>query len=170
MMNPGFSFKDCLQSQVLVLFVLIWLSVCSQAAATSNEPVGTSLFQAEGSVTFLDSAGLKLIGISVEIADDQRSIKKGLMYRRSLPTQAGMLFVYADERPRSFWMNNTTIPLDMIFAAQSGEIVSIVEKTQPLSLRSCRSVLPARYVVEVNAGFCEKHGVAVGGVVQLERF
>lgn len=170
MMNSGFLFKGCLPAQVLVLLVLIWLPGCSQSTATSNGPVGASLFQVEGSVTFLDPAGQSLVSISVEIADDQRSIKEGLMYRRSLPAQAGMLFVYEDERPRSFWMKNTTIPLDMIFADQFGEIVRIVEKTEPLSVRSCRSELPARFVVEVNAGFCEKHEVAVGGVIQLERF
>lgn len=170
MMNSGFLFKGCLPAQVLVLLVLTWLPVSIQAAVTSNGPVGASLFQAEGSVTFLDPTGQPLASVSVEIADDQQAIRKGLMYRRSLPPQAGMLFVYEDERPRSFWMKNTTISLDMIFAAQSGEIVTIVEKTEPMSLRSCRSVSPARFVVEVNAGFCEKYGIKAGDIMKIASF
>ncbi len=89
------------------------------------------------------------------------------MDRRHLDEDVGMLFVYDQERLRSFWMKNTYISLDMIFVDGSGEIVRIHEKTKPLSKQSYPSYVPALYVVEVNAGFCSAHGLKVGGRVNI---
>ncbi|PLX90289.1 MAG: hypothetical protein C0614_00860 [Desulfuromonas sp.] len=153
-----------------VLLACLCVSCLGQTEIAPEKAVTESEITAEGTVAFLAETGDELARVAVEIADDDATRSKGLMNRRSLPSMTGMLFVYEENRPRSFWMKNTYIPLDMIFLDRDGKIVNIVEKTQPLSVRSCRSVLPARYVIEVNAGFCEKYGVAVGGIVWLERF
>ena len=100
--------------------------------------------------------------IEIEIANDNESIERGLMYRRSMDENKGMLFIFPDERPRSFWMKNTYIPLDIIFVNSQMEIVSIKEHNTQLGEWSIPSEKPAMYVVEVNAGFCGRHGIKTG--------
>lgn len=119
-------------------------------------------------VTILASSGP--VRVSVEIADDPFERADGLMYRESLAADAGMLFVFGDERVRSFWMKNTLIPLDMLFVAADLTIVDIVEGALPCEADPCplyTSSAPARYGLEVNAGFVRDHGIRVGDAVVL---
>jgi uncharacterized membrane protein (UPF0127 family) len=88
----------------------------------------------------------------VEIADDERSRELGLMFRREMPKDAGMLFDFHDEEPVSFWMRNTYIPLDMLFIKADGTIDSIAARATPLSERSIPSKSPVRFVLEINGG------------------
>ncbi len=113
--------------------------------------------------------------ISVELAVSGEEITRGLMWRSSLPDGAGMLFVFAEDRPRSFWMKNTPLPLDIIFIGshtadgRQGEasVVSVAADTTPYSQQSLPSQAPARYVLEVNAGFAARHGIGPGSRVKL---
>jgi uncharacterized membrane protein (UPF0127 family) len=89
---------------------------------------------------------------------------QGLMYRTSMPAGSGMVFVYDDEAPRSFWMKDTRIPLSIAFVSSSGRIVSISDM-QPLNTTSVPSGAPARYAIEVNKGWFAEHDVAVGDMV-----
>jgi len=89
------------------------------------------------------------------------------MYRNKLKSNRGMLFVYPDERIRSFWMKNTFVPLSIAFVDDDWEIVHIADM-QPRSLDSHSSVTKCRYVLEVNRGWFDDHGVAAGDVVQCE--
>ena len=79
-----------------------------------------------------------------------------------------MLFLMPTEEPQSFWMLNTYIPLDIIFANQSMEIVKIQANRQPQSLQSIPSERPAKYVVEVNAGFCAENGIVEGDRIRFQ--
>ena len=101
----------------------------------------------------------------VEIADDARETSIGLMFRREMAENEGMLFDFGAEAPRSFWMQNTYIPLDMIFIKADGTIDSIAEKTTPLSEKSVPSRGPVRFVLEVNAGLADSLGIAPGDKV-----
>lgn len=104
----------------------------------------------------------------VELATTPEARRTGLMYRPSMQSGWGMLFVYPDEAERSFWMKNTLIPLDMVFVDAAGEVVSILEGAEPETLVARRSEGPARYVLEVNAGAAEEAGLAAGMQMRLE--
>ena len=98
----------------------------------------------------------------VEIADDPAERGKGLMFRREMANDHGMLFDFQSEQPVGFWMRNTYIPLDMLFVTADGTINSVAEKTTPLSERSIRSKVPVRYVLEINGGLSRMLGIKPG--------
>ena len=98
----------------------------------------------------------------VEIADDPQERNRGLMFRREMARENGMLFDFGNEEPASFWMANTYIPLDMLFVKADGTIESIAERTTPLSKRSVRSKGPVRYVLEINGGLSDELGIQPG--------
>ena len=103
--------------------------------------------------------------IFVEVPDDREEFARGLMFRKHLPWNSGMLFAFDDEEPRRFWMKNTLIPLDMIFVDSSSKIIDIKENVPPCKQEECPtypSVEPAQYVLEVNAGFVQENGVKIG--------
>jgi uncharacterized protein len=99
---------------------------------------------------------------SVELADNDAERAKGLMYRKTLPEGQGMLFDFHHEQDVSFWMQNTYIPLDMIFIRGDGRILRIAENTEPLSTRLIPSGGPVRAVLEVIGGTTRKLGIAPG--------
>ena len=99
---------------------------------------------------------------AVEIADNDTERAKGLMYRRELPEGQGMLFDFQREQEVSFWMQNTYIPLDMVFIRGDGRILRIAENTEPLSTRLVPSGGPVRAVLEVIGGTTRKLGIAPG--------
>ncbi|MDR0422314.1 MAG: DUF192 domain-containing protein [Proteiniphilum sp.] len=120
-------------------------------------------FRRQGELFFTGGqSGDTLAVIDIEVADDDRLRALGLMYRRSLPENAGMLFIQSMEEIQSFWMKNTYIPLDMIFVNADRVIVTIHANTAPLKEWSYASAEPALYVVEVNAGFASRHGIRTG--------
>jgi len=98
----------------------------------------------------------------VEIADTEASREKGLMFRKSLPDGQGMLFNFHREQDVSFWMQNTYIPLDMIFIQGDGRILRIAENTEPLSTKLVPSGGPVLAVLEVLGGTASKFGIAPG--------
>src|SRR5512143_1689854 len=99
---------------------------------------------------------------SVEIAENDAERAKGLMYRRELPEGRGMLFDFHRDQEVSFWMQNTYIPLDMIFIRGDGRILRIEENTEPLSTRMIPSRGAVRAVLEVIGGTSRKLGIAPG--------
>ena len=98
----------------------------------------------------------------VEIVDNDADRAKGLMYRRELPEGRGMLFDFHRDQEVSFWMQNTYIPLDMIFIRGDGQILRIEENTVPLSTRMIPSRGAVRAVLEVIGGTSRKLGIAPG--------
>ena len=99
---------------------------------------------------------------TVEIADNDADRAKGLMFRKELPEGRGMLFDFHREQEVSFWMENTYIPLDMIFIRGDGRILRIAENTEPLSTRLIPSGGPVRAVLEVIGGTARRLGIAPG--------
>lgn len=109
---------------------------------------------------------------AVEIADTQEKQALGLMFRDSLPDDHGMLFIFPREAPRSFWMKNTRIPLDIMYFGSDLALVSVSENAQPCRVRQCPgypSAGPAKYVLELNAGKASELGVAPGDTLTLDR-
>ncbi len=105
--------------------------------------------------------------VDAEIAELDADRQRGLMYRKSLPEDDGMLFVFEREQVLKFWMHNTCIPLDMIFIAKDGTIVGIEENTPTLSDDTFTPNCAAQYVLEMNAGWTRKNGVKAGMKVKL---
>jgi uncharacterized membrane protein (UPF0127 family) len=99
---------------------------------------------------------------SVEMAVTEPEREKGLMFRKKLPEGNGMLFDFHREQEVGFWMQNTYIPLDMIFIRGDGRILRIAQNTEPLSTRIIPSNGPVRAVLEVIGGTARKFGIAPG--------
>jgi uncharacterized membrane protein (UPF0127 family) len=103
---------------------------------------------------------------SVELARTDAERERGLMYRRFMPPDRGMLFDFKREAPVMFWMKNTYIPLDMIFISHAGKIISIAADAEPLSERNIPSGGPCYGVLEVNGGVAASIGAKVGDMVK----
>lgn len=106
----------------------------------------------------------------VEIADDDEERARGLMYRDELGVNEGMFFIFGESAPRSFWMLNTRIPLDIVYIDSDLEIVGWSLDTPPCRTRRCPgypSGAPAKYVLEVNAGEMARLGVEIGDAVRV---
>jgi len=91
------------------------------------------------------------------------------MYRRDLGASAGMLFVFPNESDQQFWMKNTPLPLDMVFIGKQRRIVGIVPEARPFATSSLGVGVPSQYVLEVNGGFCARHGINTGDTVEFVR-
>jgi hypothetical protein len=107
---------------------------------------------------------------SVEIAETPYKRTIGLMFRKELDKDSGMLFVFDKEGIYSFWMKNTFIPLDIIWIDKDGKAVFISENTQPCKMFDCSSIKPsenAKYVLEINAGLVKEIGLNIGDRVVL---
>jgi uncharacterized membrane protein (UPF0127 family) len=99
---------------------------------------------------------------NVEIADTPETHAQGLMFVEEMSRRAGMLFVFPDERMRTFWMRNTLISLDIIYFDATGTWVSAQENAVPLDETTLPSDGPAQYVLEINAGLVEQFGMGEG--------
>ena len=131
--------------------MIAWLASCAWGQSAPPAP-GTVL--TIGSTT-----------VSVEIADDPTEREHGLMKRDTLGADQGMLFVYPDERPRNFWMKDTSLPLSIAYLDAQGRIVRIADMT-PFDTRTVPSVRPAMYALEVNQGWFTRHAVQVGASIK----
>jgi uncharacterized membrane protein (UPF0127 family) len=106
----------------------------------------------------------------VEIADTPKMRARGLMFRKSMPADRGMLFDFKAERPVSMWMKNTYLPLDMVFIGRDGRVVGVAADTEPLSERIISSPAPAYAVLELNAGAARQISLAPGDRVRHRMF
>lgn len=102
---------------------------------------------------------------SVELALTPQQQAQGLMNRTSMDEKAGMLFLFAVEDEKGFWMKNTLIPLDMIFIREDGTISKIHDSAQPHDLTSVKSDGPVLAVLELNGGTAKKLGILAGDTV-----
>jgi len=105
--------------------------------------------------------------VDCELASDDRSRMQGLMGRRSLGDGEGMLFIFPREAQQSFWMRNTSLPLEVAFADSSGQILN-VEEGVPHSEEKMLSSGPAKFVLEVPLGWCKDRGIGPGSRLQFK--
>jgi len=109
--------------------------------------------------------------VVLEVADTEEARSRGLMFRTSLQEDHGMLFVFETEGEHAFWMKNTYLSLDILFLSNKGDIVDLYHRLPPCPLDPCPSYAPrapARYALEVPAGFSERHHIRKGDRVRLE--
>lgn len=103
---------------------------------------------------------------NVELALTPEEQARGLMFRTELAPDAGMLFIFPEPRRASFWMQNTLIPLDMIFVRQNGRIANIIENAEPETLTSRRSMGRVKAVLEIPGGRAAELGIKAGDLVR----
>jgi len=135
------------------LFIIISIAICTACSAGGSS---------------VEIGGERFI---VEVADTTDKQALGLMFRDEMPPDHGMLFIFPNEAPRSFWMKNTRIPLDIMYFDKDLNMVSASLDTQPCRVRRCPSypsIAAAMYVLELNAGTAEKLGVGPGSRMTLE--
>lgn len=118
-------------------------------------------------LTFLSASGSPIASIRVAVADEPDERNHGLMDVKNLPADRGMLFIFEEEEPLSFYMANTPLSLDIMFVSSDSTIVRIHQNTSPFSSEQLLSEKPAQYVVETNAGFSILHDIQEGMKVRF---
>lgn len=153
----------------LIPLLLLFFTACSNS--DRSEPIAEQQereLNYTSEVHFLSQDGTRTIStVQVAVADDDDSRSEGLMNVHHMPADAGMLFIFEEDGPRSFWMANTPLSLDIIFVNSDFEIVRIHRNTQPYSHEQYRSEAPAKYVVEVNAGYTMLHDITEGMLISI---
>jgi uncharacterized protein len=135
------------------------------AASSSAFPVRAQLQRfATSALTIVSAAGPHRF--TVEVAETPAQMEQGLMFRRTMAPDAGMLFDYKTPTVATMWMRNTLIPLDMLFVDAQGRIVNIHERAVPQSLDVIAAASPVRAVIELNGGTAARLGIAPGDRVQ----
>jgi uncharacterized membrane protein (UPF0127 family) len=137
----------------------------SRAMAQAAPAAGETALE---SLNIVTASGAHKFSVEVMRDDNQRA--RGLMYRRSMPGDRGMLFDFKREEPVSMWMKNTYLPLDMVFIDRTGRVVNVAENTEPLSERIIPSGAPVLAVLELNAGTARRIGLKVGDRLQHPLF
>ncbi|MFD2915949.1 DUF192 domain-containing protein [Psychroserpens luteus] len=150
--------------------VALQLSSCKEERKTSEVKKVEVKFTKEGELQLKKATSDSLLAyIDIEIADDEYSTQTGLMYRKSMAVNQGMLFIFPDLDYRAFYMKNTEMPLDIIFIAEYQTIVSIQKNAQPMNETSLPSEAPAKYVLEVNAGMSDEWNLAKGDRIEFSK-
>ena len=168
------TFRIVLSAVLALLVVLVILfyppkeSNLSQQGSVQPQNLST-LGLARGKLSFIGEDGQKKAELLIEIAEDDYSRSKGLMLRRDLAENQGMLFIFNREEPRVFWMKNTPLSLDMIFVNAQRKIIRIHKYTTPFSTQTYPSERPAQFVVETVAGFTDRYEIEIGDRVIWRR-
>jgi len=150
-------FLVMLRCVVVVLLLAFAASACAQPSHLST---------VEG--RFRSSSGDESPPFRLEVCSNDGERAMGLMYRRSLAKDAGMIFVFPEERENSFWMKNTYISLDMVFVGRDMKVVGVLHDVPPLNELPRSVSKPSMYVVEFAAGTMKRLGIGEGALLQLE--
>ncbi len=126
-------------------------------------------FTKHADLQVISSKGDTIHSFNIEIAEDDYHTQLGLMYRSDMDKDNGMIFIFPDVQPRSFWMRNTRIGLDIIYADANGVIVSIAKYAKPFDEKALPSKAPAKYVLELNDGIADKYGIKAGDKLVWKR-
>ena len=153
-----------------LILVIILASACKEAPKNVSVQPTKVAFKQEGTLTIKANDGSFTKELAIEIADNSYERQTGLMYRKNMQNNRGMLFIFNNEKPRSFYMKNTYIPLDIIYISANKTIVSIAKNTNPLDETSIPSTGPAMYVLEINAGLSKQWGLKAGDTISFKKF
>ncbi|WP_295129399.1 DUF192 domain-containing protein [uncultured Chitinophaga sp.] len=157
-----------IQKILLGIALVVNAAACGDRKAPANTSTETTTasapaFNKQGELSFISKAtGDTIRSIDVELATTNEQRATGLMYRKSMDESQGMLFIFPEAGQQSFYMKNTYISLDIVYVNADKEIVSVQKYATPLSEESLPSYKDAMYVVEVNAGFIDKHKIVFG--------
>ncbi|HPJ37409.1 MAG TPA: DUF192 domain-containing protein [Spirochaetota bacterium] len=133
---------------------------------TFNTECRSTAHNTECTIYFRNNNNLR-VPLHVEIANTDAARQQGLMFRKNMKQNYGMIFVFQDEKPLTFWMKNTYIPLSIAYVASHG-VINEIYNMKPLDISiTYPSLLPARYAIEVNKGWFEKNQISEGCRVEF---
>ncbi|KQP05394.1 DUF192 domain-containing protein [Methylobacterium sp. Leaf93] len=155
-------FNDARSFAPLRALLILVAILAGLGAATAQEVAATEPLE-------IASKGTRH-SFSVEVMRDDESRSRGLMFRRSMPPEHGMLFDFRKVERVAMWMKNTYLPLDMLFIRPDGSIARIATNTEPLSTKVIPSGEPVLAVLELNAGTTAKLGIKAGDRVEHAMF
>ena len=135
-----------------------------------NSCVSAASSEADLETLVIRKSGGEQIIYHIEVADTVATRRRGLMYRKQMPADQGMLLDFMGNHNVGIWMKNTYIPLDLIFIDAAGKIVYIYPDATPLSTRTISTDQRVRAVLEVNGGQAKAHGLQVGDQVIFPSF
>ena len=145
-----FHFKSYISVLILLFFVLI------------------TVLNAQETTNIIIKNNIKDVYFNVEIARKKIDRDKGLMFRKNLNLDKGMLFIFPNESKVSMWMKNTLISLDIIFISKNYKIVDIINNTKAMSKEILTSKVKAKYALEINAGLVKKLNIKIGNNIYFE--
>ncbi len=154
--------------RVLILALVPWLLFAALGSpAALAQPSQMQRFETE-ELTIVSNG--QRHRFRVEMAISPQQMQQGLMFRRQMDADAGMLFLHDSEREQAMWMMNTFIPLDMLFIRRDGTISHIAQRTVPHSTATISSNGPVLAVLELNGGTAQRLGLKVGDRVEHRGF
>ncbi len=153
---------------LILIFSFAGITGCAKSDSSPEENIPSIPFDKHGELDFFRGENT-VASIDIEIADNDSSRVRGLMQRTSLPPESGMLFIFPVDEVQGFWMGNTQIALDLIYANSDSVIVSIAKYAQPMALETISSIEPARFTVEVPAGYADSKGIIEGDRIRWRR-
>ena len=161
--------KTTHKSSVILIVVALLLFSCKEE---SKKTIATQSidFSHEGDLSiFLNSSDTLKTKFNIEFAETDYETQTGLMYRKGMDSNQGMLFIFPDERVHSFYMKNTEFPLDIIYIKEDLRIASFQENAQPLNESGLTSQVPIKYVLEINGGLAQELGLSIGDSISFSR-
>jgi len=138
-------------------FIVLFITSCTPIKTTCNGCSKSKKLSPR--IIFIQPDGKQKIIVHVELACTMQEHEVGLMYRKKLDKNKGMLFVFSQPKIQSFWMKNTYIPLDMVHISHDKKLVGYIENAQPHDLSSQSIHKPSQYVLEVNAFFMRRYQI-----------
>ena len=162
----------------LVLPVLPWLLQCQGSVGSEAQAAPPKAARAKDAtpgqdapagqpLVVLEPIGGAPVRVRVEVAQTPAERQRGLMFRKQLDPDAGMLFIFDRPQHNVFWMHNTYLPLDLMFITADWSVLGIVENATPQTDSPREVPGLSQYVLEVNAGFSRQHGIAAGTKVRF---
>jgi len=145
-----FHFKSYISAIILLFFLL------------------NTLLNAQETTNIIIKNNIKDVYFNVEIARKKIDREKGLMFRKNLSLDKGMLFIFPNESKVSMWMKNTLISLDIIFISKNYKIVDIINNVKVMSKEVLTSKVKAKYALEINAGLVKKLNIKIGNNIYFE--
>ncbi|WP_317042879.1 DUF192 domain-containing protein [Maribacter ulvicola] len=156
-------------NSIFIMVVALLLFSCKEASKNTIATQSIN-FTYEGDLTiFLNASNTVKTNFNIEFAETDYETQTGLMYRKGMDANQGMLFIFPDERIHSFYMKNTEFPLDIIYIKEDLKIASFQENAQPLNEAGLSSQVPIKYVLEVNGGLTQELGLSVGDSISFSR-
>ena len=154
---------------VLVSLVLGLCACRTKADSAAEREAEAPKFRHDGVLRVTDADGNLKATFQIEVATTEMELRQGLKFRDSMEDDQAMLFVFDGKEPHGFWMEDTYMPLDMLFIDYTNTIFQIEENTTPFSTDLIDSEGFNLYTLEVKAGTCAKHNITIGDKIEWER-
>lgn len=166
---PRIPLKKLTAALLLGSLIVLGAGGCKEEAKTSLNTEAVA-FKREGLLQlYRGQSDTLLREVVIEIAQTEYETQTGLMYRKKMEEGAGMLFIFPEASMHSFYMKNTHIALDILFIRSDLTVANIARSARPLDETSIPSAGPVQYVLELNAGMCDRWGIAPGDRIEFRR-